>query len=392
MQKTQQAFTSVRKLTINQYQDFAQKTDKSAVLGLDGMNFVFLGLFGEVGSLLSALKKKLRDKEGCVAYQQLVIEELGDVLWYFSSAAARINIKLSDLTASKYEHITFSDLQNTDQKFCSPEEAEEHLLALAGFIGSLVSKYSSNKIKGQEKKFAEDLEKVLKLIVVAADITGVRLEEAAIENINKTISRWASKDERVWGELYDANDREEERLPLKIRMVFKEYKTDKNSYVIQQCNEINIGDRLTDNSIEDDDYRFHDVFHLAYAAILGWSPVLRALFKVKRKSKLKIDEAQDGARAIITEEGIATWIFNHGARYNFYENIHSVDYSLLKAIQDLVKGYEVESRPLWQWEHAILEGFRVFREIRKPENRGGIVIASLEERKITFEASNNAQS
>ena len=46
-----------------------------------------------------------------------------------------------------------------------------------------------------------------------------------------------------------------------------------------------IGDELTDNAYKDDGYRFHDVFHSAYVAILGWSPVIRKLLKRKRKSK-----------------------------------------------------------------------------------------------------------
>ena len=376
-------------LSINEYQEFTLKTDRNSDTGLDGMDFVFLGLFGEAGSLLSALKKKLRDREGCVAYKQSVEEELGDVLWYFSNAALRAGIKLSDLT-SKRGNITFGELQKASSGITQVEKAEARLLELASHIGALLKEYSGGKIKSNQTELASDLEKILTLIVEAAVTTNVSLEAAAQHNMLKTISRWAPKDQRVWGALYDADDREEERVPRNIRMVFKEYTIGQSAYVIQRYNDVNIGDRLTDNSIEDDDYRFHDVFHLAYAAILGWSPVLRALFKVKRKSKRKTDESQDGARAIITEEGIATWIFNHGARYNFYENIHSVDYSLLKAIQDLVQGYEVESRPLWQWEYAILEGFRIFREIRKPENRGGTVIASLEERKITFEASENA--
>ena len=41
-----------------------------------------------------------------------------------------------------------------------------------------------------------------------------------------------------------------------------------------------------------DDYRFHDAFHYAYAAILGWSPVTRALFRLKRKSETDVDEGQ----------------------------------------------------------------------------------------------------
>lgn len=378
-------------LELNKYQEFTRKTDRNSGVGIDGIDFVFLGLFGEVGSLLSALKKKLRDKESCLAYKQSVEEELGDVLWYFANAALRAGIKLSDLSF-KQNDITFAELQKVEQRASRASNAEAALLELASHIGALLNKYSGGKVKGNEKEFGKDLEKVLPLIIEVAISTNVSLDAAAQYNIQKTISRWAPKNERVWGDLYDANDREEEQLPRHICMVFKEYTVGQSTYVIQRCNDINIGDRITDNSIEDDDYRFHDVFHLAYASILGWSPVLRALFKVKRKSKRKTDESQDGARAIITEEGIATWIFNQGARHNFYENIGSVDYSLLKAVQDLVKGYEVENRPLWQWEHAILEGFRIFREIRKPENRGGVVIASLEERKITFEASENAQS
>lgn len=114
--------------------------------------------------------------------------------------------------------------------------------------------------------------------------------------------------------------------------------------------------------------------------------MLRALFRVKRKTCPEIDENQDGARAIVIEEGIATWIFNHGVRHHDFRNVTSLDYSLLKAIRELVKGYEVDVRPLWQWELAILEGFRIFREIKKPDYRGGTVIADLVSHTIEFRA------
>jgi MazG C-terminal domain len=185
--------------------------------------------------------------------------------------------------------------------------------------------------------------------------------------------------------LYDEGLDEDEQLPRQIVMAFKEKDVEGRKYVLQQSHGINIGDRLTDNRLEPDDYRFHDVFHLAYAAILGWSPVMRALFKVKRKSRPEIDENEDGARAILIEEGIATWIVNHGVRNHDFRNVASLDYSLLKAVRELVKGYEVESRPLWQWELAILEGFRVFREVRKQEYRGGTVTADLVNHTLRFE-------
>jgi len=34
-------------------------------------------------------------------------------------------------------------------------------------------------------------------------------------------------------------------------------------------NDVIVGDRLTDNKAEPDDYRFHDVFHMAYAVHLA---------------------------------------------------------------------------------------------------------------------------
>lgn len=152
---------------------------------------------------------------------------------------------------------------------------------------------------------------------------------------------------------------------------------------MMRYNGVNMGSPLTDNRHEADDYRYHDVFHLAFAGILGWSPTLRALLRIKRKSKPAVDENEDGARANIIEEGISTWTFNHGLRHGEFRHVKSLDYGLLKAVHELVTGYEVASRPLWQWERAILEGFRVFRELR--EHRSGIVTIDLNARTIAFE-------
>jgi hypothetical protein len=64
-------------------------------------------------------------------------------------------------------------------------------------------------------------------------------------------------------------------------------------------NGVFIGDPLTDNILDRDGYRFHDVFHFAHASILHWSPTFRALIKHKRKSDPVVDEAQDSGRAIV---------------------------------------------------------------------------------------------
>lgn len=112
---------------------------------------------------------------------------------------------------------------------------------------------------------------------------------------------------------------------------------------------------------------------------------MRALFNVKRKSNPEVDEAQDGARAILIEEGISTLIFHRALSLKHFASIKSLDYSLLKLIPELVSGYEVEQCPLWQWEKAILDGYYIFRKLQY--HRHGIVTADLVKRSITFEES-----
>ncbi|RUL70566.1 hypothetical protein EKH80_20210 [Dyella choica] len=213
----------------------------------------------------------------------------------------------------------------------------------------------------------------------------LKVEDVAYENLAKTANRWPS--EQAFLPFFDPSERypEYEQFPRVFSIDFVERIEGGRTYVVQRLQDVNIGDRLTDNSNEPDDYRFHDVFHLAYVAYLGWSPVLRGLLKLKRKSQPKIDENEDGARATIIEEGIATWIFNHAKRRDHYENVAQgkLDYGLLKQIKSMVEGYEVEACPLWQWEMAILRGFEVFRMLKS--NRGGRVTVNMNDHTLTYE-------
>src|SRR5437016_3100898 len=84
-------------VTLNEYQRIARRTDQNRQSGLKGLGFPLLGLFGEVGTLLSALKKKRRDRESFVGYHEAIVEEFGDTLWYFSNIASRASLSLSVL-------------------------------------------------------------------------------------------------------------------------------------------------------------------------------------------------------------------------------------------------------------------------------------------------------
>lgn len=384
-------------LDLDEYQQFTTQTDRNATVGFEGLGFVLLGLFGEVGSLLSELKKKQRDKDAYVAYHESVIEELGDTLWYFANAALRAGLRFSVIaqrvpaaTLDDWGYrgrpgaLTFRDLQLPKERLPGPitgDLVEHRLLALAGKVGGLLEDWSSGRIRANRDVLSADLVEIFRALLAAADDARVSLDDAARRNVEKTIGRWPVKLD--WGPLFDEDFPAEEQIPRHFTMTFRERQIGDRRYVVQQMNGVNIGDRLTDNRRNADDYRFHDVFHLAYAGVLGWSPCLRAMLKLKRKSRPEIDENEDGARAGIIEEGISTWIFNHGVRNAEFRNAKSLDYSLLKAVRELVKGYEVEVRPLWQWERAILEGFRIFRLLRK--DRGGAITVDLNTRSISFE-------
>lgn len=218
---------------------------------------------------------------------------------------------------------------------------------------------------------------------MAANEAGVTLEQAAQQNIHKILDRWPSKKE--YPALFDEIDVIEERFPRHLTIDLFERNVNNKTYVVQRCNGLNIGDRLTDNIMKKDDYRFHDVFHYGYAAVLGWSPVLRALMRIKRKNRPEVDEGQDGGRAILIEEGVATWVFGHGKDLKLFADVkpNGVAFGLLKSVRQFVAGYEPDACPLWLWEEAILQGYQAFRFLK--EKRRGRVHLDLVQRRLVVE-------
>lgn len=374
---------------LDAYQEFTRLTDKRPAAGVEGLGFVLLGLFGEVGSLLSEIKKKQRDEDAYHAYRDSVVEELGDVLWYLANAAMRAGLALSSIAAKVPAHLidwdyrgqsgpkSFADLQALHKPFLGPlltESVERRMIALAGKAGMLLEHYSSGRISLNRDLLASDFTEVFRALLIAADAADASLEIAARRNMDKVVGRYPI--ERVWGAAFDDGFPPHEQFPRRMEIEFVEMEVDGRLVVTQTMNGAKVGNDLTDNRSESDDYRFHDVFHYAYAAVLGWSPTLRKLLSLKRKSRPSIDENEDGARASIIEEGIATWIFNHAQRNAQFRADDSVDFSVLKVVQEFVKGYEVEARPAWQWRIAIQQGFKGFRGLT--QSRGGIVIADLD--------------
>lgn len=388
--------------SLDEYQARAAYTDQLSD-GDDPVSQLRYGFFGEVGGLLSAVKKFHREKSLSRSRRESAEEELGDALWYLSTIVRRIGLTFSPIGEEAIVQLqkrlgledaqrasrcttTFSEIDGliAFQRQEMPENFTSLLYELAARTGELfvTLQTSCGSLAGpSEVQLYGQLLALLALVAATFDLS---LARVSASNLAKIESRWKTHSAQYPNLFDDALD-EYEQLPRALEIEFCERKVGERLMVVQRWRQVNVGDPLTDNRTESDFYRYHDVFHLAYVAHLGWSPVIRGLLKLKRKSLPDVDENEDGARAMIIEEGIATWIFNHARdKGDFFEDvgIGKLEYGLLKQVKSMIAGYEVEKCPLWQWERAILDGFTVFRKLR--DNRGGKVTVSMTNRTLSY--------
>jgi NTP pyrophosphatase (non-canonical NTP hydrolase) len=267
------------------------------------------------------------------------------------------------------------------------------LLGIGGELGTLQSAYKKFLRDGEEYRpfrdhVREELGDILWYVSNLATKFHLSLDEIATDNLTKTEDRWHGRPSIVRSEedLLDFEADTSEQLPRRFEVVFRPMDApDRPEPIVQAFwNDRTFGDALGDNAYDDDGYRFHDVFHLAHVAVLGWSPVCRRKdqFDCKRKDNPRIDAVEDGGRAIVTEEAIIAYIYGHARDHSYFQNIEAVDFAILKTIKGLTANFEVSRTPLRDWERAILEGYRVWRQVW--HHNGGVVIGDLLAAKLQY--------
>ena len=241
------------------------------------------------------------------------------------------------------------------------------LLGLASEAGELLGEHKKWIRDGESYKLfpervKEELGDILWYLANVATKHGLDLGDIAKYNLSKIDRRWGTASIRSrQHSLLDEGFPESERLPRRMEISIRPSDSGGTMTFIDGKK---FGDPLTDNRYEDDGYRFHDIFHLSYACVLGWSPTVRALLRRKRKSNPKVDEVEDGGRALVIEEGIAAMVFSYAERRNYLEGAEAVDYNLLRTIKDMTSHLEVSCRTEGDWERAILTGFKAWRKVR----------------------------
>lgn len=258
------------------------------------------------------------------------------------------------------------------------------MLGLAGEAGQLLSEYKKLLRDGNthvcfKDRVREELGDLLWYIANVASKFDLRLGEVAEANLAKVRARWAHA---TVPPSFDAPVPEHERLPRSFCVTLTSMEREGRQHVRASIGAAGFGDVLTDNAYSPDGYRFHDVFHLAYAAVLRWSPITRALLRRKRKSKPELDEVEDGGRAAAIEEGITALVFEYARRHQMLRGVKALDYELLRTVKRMTSHLEVKHCTTGEWERAILQGFAVWRSVVK--NGGGRVAVDLDARRIWY--------
>lgn len=225
-----------------------------------------------------------------------------------------------------------------------------------------------NKKDWKECGFENRIGDILWYVTNLSNHFDLKLDEILNKNQKKIDALYISKKSKSNSSI------QIEKLPTNLEVGFIDAGKNRLLLLIKLENGefLQIGDTIDDNSHDDDDYRYHDVFHFSYLAYLDWSPVLRSLFRRKRKSIPVIDRVEDGARAAILEEAISAIVFERAKKDSkYFEGSKKVDFELLDIIKGMTVGLEVGSVHHKNWEKAIIEGFKVFRKLK--ESNGGIV-------------------
>ena len=428
------------------YRSFVQKTNQfSSRDAKERRDIAFYGLVSEIGSLVSAVKKKLLAEGGNSAWNapnDEIKEELGDAFWYAFASAIIANDSVFDVLSDDIRELR-------DEIGSSDDRASRIALALdpshrASFLEesrSFPSKpnYDFDEYQQLAFKTARTDGRVLIRVCVAVlyQLAGELLrptlpliEQELNKNIadrptNKVLGEicWhlsavaslyelslsnvilANRDKVAFRQsretptpLHDAGRNSKEQFPREFNVSFIRVGPGRSRMYFDGKP---LGDDLTDNAHENDGYRFHDVIHLALIAHLGWSPVIRGLMKRKRKTKLdafdRTDEVEDGGRAQVVEELVIKAIHSEGEKLaeaegrcvvgkptQLFPRRSQISFRLLKTLQTYVEDLEVYKNKFWEWEDAIFSGCEMFALLSEQEQ--GTIHVDLNKRALTFKS------
>lgn len=312
------------------YQDQAVGTFQLPIDSNVGRVELVLGLASEAGGVARIYKRLLRDKVTLNVQRPQLIDGLGDVLWYVAMIAKSVGLELDavaarnlERTRDRYPNRLDNDLESSGADFDSSFPPTERFPDRMVFL-----------LRHTEKEGMPHVEFSL-----------VQAEPNAFPN--------------------GADTEGKKRVGFTLGRP--------------------IGDVVNDNAAREDGYRFHDAVHIAFMTVLGWSPVMRGLLRLKRKSNPDIDRIQDGARARDLEEALSAILFELSMERKHFATEVDIDGEVRDVIRRVISNLEVAAVPVHRWANAIWQGYRAMNELMR--NNGGYILADRKLGIIEFHAT-----
>ena len=434
-------------MKVKELYDFVARTDVSAGMPSERREQIAtMGIVGEIGSVLAALKKHVLAPPGDGVAERILVrgelrEQIGDTIWYAIMLAQRLedpraqNIFKSDIDML---HRQLSGRTRNDrrvQEELGADHCAEFLAAAAPYrkvsnppvddyqkiafltrrtqrdqlrnvcaavLQQLAAQLSRDFLPNTEmglnhevrpKDPVDALGEIMWHLSALASLYDLTLSDILLLTLEKARFR---NPENTPGPRHEGK-KPAERFPDRFEVHFVDQGDERsNMYWVQGERAIQkLGSTLTDNDHDGDGYRFHDVMHIAFAVHLGWSPNLRAFMGLKRRSVKKTDEVEDGGRAKILEEAVILEIHRRAEELEGYfrkaeKPIEgspyncpgSLNFEFLRRLHELCGGHEVYENPKQDWENAIRAGYDCYHKLRAAS--GGIIAINMTERTLTF--------
>jgi NTP pyrophosphatase (non-canonical NTP hydrolase) len=190
-----------------------------------------------------------------------------------STNATSVHSGVPDMELNKYQaRATLTDRHpaNDNDGIMIP------LLGLAGEAGELLTEYKKRLLDGDahtqfRDRFSEELGDILWYVANLATKLQIPLGEVADRNLLKCEQRWKRplSSRRAFDEGFPTS----ERFPRRFLIDFATTHDQQEQPLVRlYFQDKPFGDVLTDNAYAHDGYGYHDALHLAFAAVLGWSP------------------------------------------------------------------------------------------------------------------------
>jgi NTP pyrophosphatase (non-canonical NTP hydrolase) len=99
------------------FQEYQERAKSTAIYPKTKPSWVYpaLGLAGESGEIFEKLKKALRDEQGKISDDRLILlkKEIGDVLWYLATLSTELNLNFNEIAEENLQKLLSRKERNT---------------------------------------------------------------------------------------------------------------------------------------------------------------------------------------------------------------------------------------------------------------------------------------